>query len=338
MTIDVQDVLERADLHRLVLIDTELRRAGKELHGPCPLCTCTSQERRHVCDRFRLDAERKHWYCRHCSPQGGNAIDFAIKRYGVPFREACDIALGEQHLAPLAPHLSHAISKSPSLPSQTWQVRGRQLVAEAIASLWSSLGARPRDYLHRRGLIDQTIEAWHLGYIAVNTRLPASDWGLAQEVYVHRGILIPWFTSTGSLTGLKIRKPVPTSVRNKYASISGSTYRLFGTPTLVIDEPLILVEGEFDAIAAWQVLGERSATVALGTARVPDAAELRLLCAARPVLVALDADEKGDEVATKIASLSPNLRRARPPGAKDLSDSMRSGADLLTWFRESTHD
>jgi DNA primase len=340
MTLDVTDIVARADLEALVLVDTQLRRVGKELHGPCPLCTCSSTERRHQCDRFRVAADRHHWFCRHCSPRGGNAIDYAIKRYGVTFPEACRIAVGDRHPTPLAPRQSHRTNIGPTLPSATWQARGRQLVDEAVKALWSSAGVRALEYLRGRGFSGRTIKAWQLGYLPAGGLQPAADWGLPpdREVYLHRGILVPWFTTNGTLTGLKIRKPVPSTERNKFASISGSTYRVYGTQTIVSGEPLVLVEGEFDAMAAWQVLGDRTATVALGTARVPDAAELRLLCCAQPVLVALDADDTGDRVAEQIVALSPNCRRARPPGAKDVAACVEAGVELSSWFRSALEE
>ena len=71
-------------------------------------------------------------------------------------------------------------------------------------------GTRALEYLHTRGLKDPTLEAWHIGYVAQAARLPSAEWGFPpdREVYAPRGVLIPWFTSNGSLAGLKIRKPV----------------------------------------------------------------------------------------------------------------------------------
>jgi hypothetical protein len=123
--VDVRDVLERANLHNLALLDTSLRRVGKELHGPCPFCTCSSTARRHQCDRFRLDAERKHWYCRHCAANGGNAIDYVMRRYQVAFKQACYIALGGQRPT-LSPHVKQRTSTAPAMPSKAWQQRGLQ--------------------------------------------------------------------------------------------------------------------------------------------------------------------------------------------------------------------
>ena len=71
---------------------------------------------------------------------------------------------------------------------------------------------------------------------------------------------------------------------------------------------------------------------------MPDAAELRLLCAARPVLVALDADDTGDLVANQLVALSPNCRRARPPAAKDLAECLQVAADLTTWFSSALEE
>lgn len=332
MTVDVRDVLERADLHSLILLDTQLRKVGKELHGPCPFCSCSNGTRKHQCDRFRLSAERRHWFCRQCTPDGGNAIDFCVKRYQVSFKQACMIALGGERPV-LAPRIRQRASEAAALPSRSWQQRGLQLVQDAVAALWDpEVGARPRAYLASRGLWPSTLDAWAIGYNAADVRLAGSEWGLDKDVFVPRGIVVPWFNRSGVLTGLKIRRPMPSSARGKYVSVAGSTYRLYGLPTLVVDEPLVLVEGEFDALAAWQRLGDYAACVALGTARVPDQGEMRALNMARPVLVALDADDTGDRTAAQIVGLSPNCRRVRPQPAKDLADCVASGADLGAWF------
>jgi len=332
VTVDVAETLARADLQALALVHTELRRVGRELHGPCPFCTCAATSPRHQCDRFRLDAERRHWFCRHCTPRGGNAIDLAMRAFNVDFQRGCFIAAGGIHA--LVPRERPVRSAGPPQPSRTWRTRAQQFVAEAVRTLWTTSGDRARAYLAGRGLRHDTLEAWSIGVVPADTRSPADEWGLERDaLFVPRGIVVPWHTTAGEVVGIKIRRPVPATARHKYASISGSSFRLFGAQTIIPGEPLILTEGELDAVSAWQAIGDRAATVALGTARQPDTAEFRLLSLASPVLVALDADDVGDRAADQVISLSENCRRARPPDAKDLSACVEHGTDLSAWFR-----
>src|SRR5581483_167212 len=156
MVIDVQAVKARVDLVDLAARDVALRKVGRELHGPCPFCVCSSRERRHQCDRFRINADRTYWFCRHCTPTGGDVVAYVMHRDGLRFPEAChaldassvDLApRAQRHPAP--PPLTLEVP-----PSHTWRTAARGYLERAQAALWSDVGSRARAYLAGRGLRD----------------------------------------------------------------------------------------------------------------------------------------------------------------------------------------
>ncbi|MCS3497484.1 phage/plasmid primase-like uncharacterized protein [Bradyrhizobium japonicum] len=63
-----------------------LKRAGRELIGPCPLCAGT--------DRFSIHADKDVFNCRACGGKGGGAISFLMWIDGVGFREAVEALIG----------------------------------------------------------------------------------------------------------------------------------------------------------------------------------------------------------------------------------------------------
>jgi hypothetical protein len=66
-------------------------------------------------------------------------------------------------------------------------------------------------------------------------------------VRIPRGIVIPWLLD-GQLWQLKVRT---NHEHPKYLAISGGHPCLFGADTLVVGEPAVLTEGEFDALLLW---------------------------------------------------------------------------------------
>jgi hypothetical protein len=80
-------------------------------------------------------------------------------------------------------------------------------------------------------------------------------------VHILRGIVIPWLLD-GQLWQLKIRT---NRQQPKYLAISGGHPCLFGADTLVVGEPAILAEGEFDAMLLWQEVGDLIGVATLGS-------------------------------------------------------------------------
>jgi hypothetical protein len=178
-------------------------------------------------------------------------------------------------------------------------------------------------YLHNRGLADETIREARLG-LTPPLELPGRP----------LGIVIPW--SEGDRpTLVKVRQP--DDCRPKYYEAFRDRDR---PPTLYPDRrlirpgrPLVIVEGEFDALLLGQDLAGLAPVVTLGSASArPCPSLLGSMLAAYPWYVATDNDPAGDRAAD---GWPPVTRRVRPPGAfKDWTEARQGGVNLARWWSD----
>ena len=274
---------------------------------------------------FCVTPGRQQWHCFGC---GANGDALALVRRLDPsltFTEAVLVATGGSGLPTtrrpnLAPRPRPTARTEPKPPPEGWAEMAATFVAESIARLWSSEGEGALAYLRGRGLADETIQAARLG-LAIGDRpgLPS-------------GLTIPWQDGTAP-TLVKVRRPegsVP-----KYQAIKGSRVggiypaRRYIRP----GAPLVIVEGELDALLLGQVLAEIAAVVTLGSASArPSPVILNPMLAAAPWLIATDADPAGDKAAD---GWPPTAKRVRPPHPhKDWTEAHLGGIDLRRWWRD----
>jgi phage/plasmid primase-like uncharacterized protein len=84
--VDAAALKQQIDLLDLVSRDTHLRKVantcGGEWAGPCSFCAGR--------DRFRVQPERRRWWCRQCGGERWlDAIDYVQRRGGIDFLNAC---------------------------------------------------------------------------------------------------------------------------------------------------------------------------------------------------------------------------------------------------------
>jgi hypothetical protein len=199
-------------------------------------------------------------------------------------------------------------------------------VTEAADRLWKPEGRQALAYLHGRGLREETIRAARLGWtpgVMIPTQREDQRWKV-------RGITIPWFDGE-RLALVKIRDPdAPKSKRYKEA-FRDRPGIYPGPQAIRPGWPLIIGEGELDALLLGQELRDLAAVVTLGpSSNRPDAGVIgRMLCA--PVrFIALDADKAGDKAA---AEWPARATRVRPPEPfKDWTEAAQAGIDLRCWW------
>jgi hypothetical protein len=219
-------------------------------------------------------------------------------------------------------------------------------VADAEQRLWSPEGADALEYLRRdRGLRDETIRAARLGY-AEKLRLPKRD---GSGTWPVSGITIPWW-DRDHLALVKIRR-LGLINGPKYVEAFRDRPRIYPGPEGIrTAKPLIVTEGEFDALLLGQELGELAAVVTLGSASArPGPDVLGAMLAAPAWYVATDADEAGDRSAegwpARARRVSPpapfkDWTEARPGAWRcsgsgtDASSVVQAGIDLRRWWIE----
>lgn len=335
MSIDVQMLKQRIDLVDLASRDTRLRKIastrGGEYAGACPFCGGQ--------DRFHVQPEKGLWFCRQCSPDGRwqDAIAFVMRRDGVGFAEACRLLgaspseLGTStRVARIEPSFKFADDLQ---PPEAWLDRAAEFVEHCGASLWSDSGARARTYLASRGLKEETLRAWRVGFQPEeHRREPSSSWGLdGPPVWLPRGIVLPWLLGE-RVWQLKVRTNSP-DPKERYKAVRGGHPLLYGADTLVPGAPAVIAEGELDTLLLWQYARNDTATVSLGNARpTPTRRGALLLAQATPLFVAYDNDKAGDDAAERLQKLAPRVRRIRPPVGKDIGEFVGAGGRVRAWI------
>ena len=333
------DQSKTVNLVDLIGRDTHLRHVagtnGGEYAGPCPFCGGR--------DRLRVQPERGRWWCRQCSPDEhwSDAIGYVEKRDSVDFAEAVRRLAGNALSTDSCPKSKTVHAEHSSRPqSALWQARAREWTQECQDALWTDAGANAREWLRNRGLNDDTLRQWHLGYSAADRWEDERPWGFVDKkrIGLPRGIVVPCIVADG-VWYVKIRRP-----RNdpKYIHVRGSRPALFGADTLGHHDYAVLTEGEFDAMLTWQCLHHATnpewhqiGVATLGSATNPldvDTWAHYLLPVGR-FLVCYDSDTDGAKGADRWSALTARARRVVvptiKPNDKDLTDFHRSGGRIL---------
>lgn len=329
---DIQALLQRIDLRALAEEAGAVFRNGG--YSRCPLHQGDNPTAFHL---YRGDNGIWRWHCFTRCPKGqndGDAIGFYMRWRSVDFKTALEelarrAGMGEQQ-AGVAVGMDDP-------PSPQWQARALAFWDYTCRQLWSTDGARSLRYLREeRGLNDDTILAWGLGWNPRDYYDLPERWGLklrGKRVWLPAGIVIPGFRE-GALWYVKVRRF--SAQPPKYMGITGGRSCLFGVDHLRGREVLLLCEGEFDAMLAWQECGDLVDVATLGgAAQRPRAIDMPYLLRARRIIAAYDSDAAGASGRAALMTLSSRVVPVTPP-AKDVTELYTSGGrdGLREWVEK----
>jgi len=332
LAIDTAAIKQRIDLLALIGRDTQLRKAastrGGEYEGACTFCGGR--------DRLRVQPERGLWWCRQCGgDRWSDAIGYIMRRDSSTFPEACAALGGAPAILPRATQATTAVVGAVALvateePSAEWRARAEAFVVRAEAALWSDAGTGARDWLHGRGLTDETLHRWQLGYQPADAWDEPAAWGLdgGKRICRPRGIVIPWRLN-GQLWQSKVRRP---DGEPRYVAVRGGHPLIFGAETLTGHDTAVLTEGELDAMLLEQEAGDLVGVATLGScSKGLDARAIGYLLPVSRLLLAYDTDAGGTRGADRLGALSARARRVRVPVGKDITEFWQQGGTLRDW-------
>ena len=319
------DKLKRIPILKVLGGDTNLKRVtANEYAGPCPVCGGV--------DRFHVNTDRNGWFCSHCC--GGrdkwhSTIDMVMLLQGVVFKAACDI-LASGNTAELVDILREPAQKT---PSSEWVIAGGAVVEFCSSFLWSDRGENARLWLAARGLGEDILKKFSIGYNDHDQQIG--------DLWVYRGVIIPWYFRD-RLWNLRVRRP--NGEREKYRSISWSRESpnrdvlatgvpiVYGSDFVGRKAGLFITEGEFDCLLISQAAGDLVDVITFGSCSSKiDVRAKGVLTMVEMIYLAYDVDEPGQQGANKLQARYPRLRRVTPPGGGDITDSWLKGHDLRTW-------
>lgn len=225
----------------------QLRKHGKELTGPCPICGTGD-------NRFNIMANREFWLCRICSPKPSRVFDLLAKLNNTTWEE--EKTKWESGTGPNV-RARQVTKKAPTTvkawDSEAFQVKATTIVVNGSKRLPGSEGER---FLLQRGISMRTAAAYKLGFIANHPVAYESKNGQLVPSVVRDVVVIPWIINRDGkemITAVKFRNTNPQASKNeRFTCVSGSLHTVFGSQTAQNREHVLIVEGEFNAISIYE--------------------------------------------------------------------------------------
>jgi hypothetical protein len=297
---------------------------------------------------FCVDPGMTWWRCFGCG-EHGDAATLVMKLEGLSFPEAITSLAGDPLHHPrkgrrpaTPPPRPKPSPRPPAPPSGLLGADALALVESAESLLWSPEGSAGLTYLEGRPHPDASrfLTGRCLGHPTI--RSARLGWTSRAEGVAWKppGIVLPWFVG-GRLALVKVRVPDPWLDRFPKRDRPPRYIEAYRNPALLSfypgpeairpGHPLIVVEGEFDALCLGEALGPMAAVVTLGSVSTPPTpAILSRMLSAAPWFLATDADPAGDGAS---GHWPASTRRVRPPGRyKDWTEARQAGVDLRRWW------
>ena len=358
MALFTKDTIDRVrdavDMVHLVGEKTDLRRVGTRWTGLCPF----HDERT---PSFSVNADEKLYYCFGCG-EGGDAFKFVQQTEALDFQEAVEL---------LAERTGVRVEREEDDPKAEQRRRRKDRLQTLLdraarfytAYLHSSSEARPaRDYLASRGLSEDVLDEFRVGYSPSawdRMILGARQSGFTEEELMAAGlaqrgrnggiydrfrgrIMFPLADARGRVLGFGARQ-MGEGRGPKYLNTSENDLYHKGRQRFGIDVArkeamksgrFVVVEGYTDVLALHQA-GIREAVAIMGTAMTQEQlAELAKVGDSNRrgvVFLALDADRAGRDAMLRAARLAEDrgvdLRVVDMPEGTDPADLVnRDGA------------
>lgn len=355
-TADSKDrVRDAIDMISLVSAKTELRRAGVNSYfGRCPF----HDERT---GSFHVRPEEKHYHCFGCQ-ESGDPFDFVMNTEGLDFRGALE-ALADRFGVTLELEDEDPAAQARRERRERLHALLDRAAAYYARFLWeSSEAAKARDYLAGRGVSEETLRTYRVGYApsawdkmllgsrqAGFTEDELLATGLAQRSRQRRGalydrfrerIMFPLANARGKVVGFGARA-MRDNQPPKYLNTSEGEVFHKGSQLFGIDVArraaaragsIVLAEGYMDVLALHQA-GVQNAVGVMGTSLTDEQAR-ELERTARTLLLALDADRAGQEAMVRASRIAAGrrleLRVVELPEGKDPADLIeQEGPDAV---------
>lgn len=332
------EIRERISIVQLVGQRVSLKKAGKDWKGLCPFHDDKNPS-------FTVNDRTGTYRCWSCG-EHGDMFNWVMKTQNVDFVEALSI---------LAEQAGVTLAKRGQQVSKTERATQRSAMEDALGFFQEQLGksAPAKEYLDRRGLDDETVKLWELGYApdiggALANILKKKGYSLAQckSLFLvdedaqggffdkFRGRLIfPIRDERGELVafgGRLLGDGVPKYINSGDTPIYRKSRVLYGMyrakDALNSSRRAVLTEGYLDVIAC-QRAGVGGAVASLGTALSEDHAKLlKRWC--DEVVILYDSDPAGQKAAERaievLGAEGVSVKVALMPAGDDPDTLLRS--------------
>jgi len=311
---DITDI-KRLDCREIVAreLGAPIKQSSKNWAWACPF---------HGGTKPNFTANATRWRCWSDCSSGGDVIAFIQQYKGLSFREACKYLGATDTTIKPRPQRPQQRFRRGTPPKQDWQAIVEELNQQAIACLWSDKGKLAREYLAGRGLTDDTIQHFNLGYIP-ETRA----WYERHGIKVPSGVTIP-STVNGQLWQVRVRRVVNAKPDDKYRSIGDGRLvgSLFNGDAIQPHKPIVIVESEMDCMTLHQLTGDFCPVALSSASNTLTKYWLQKMAFSPYILMRTDADPAGKECLARHQDLAHIIPIHTPSGIKDINEFFCSDA------------
>jgi DNA primase len=347
----VQEIQARTDIVAVIQDYVPLVLKSGRYWGLCPFHNEKSPS-------FAVNREQNFYYCFGCH-KGGSAVNFLMESEKMTFPEALEYLAQKFQIPVVYEEGGNAIQSS-----------GEEAERESLKELYrriattfqyflkeSEEGKKALDYLKRRGISDETIERFQLGYAPADPfwlhrflkKKGYSDKFLASSnlfskkspeyAFFHERVMFPILDPRGAVIafgGRLLEGDGPKYLNSSESPIFHKGRNLFGYyqafQSLKETKEAIICEGYMDVISLHQA-GCTNAVASLGTAFTEMHAQL-LKRSVNTLTLNFDSDSAGQEAAVKAALICEqtqlDAKVVKIEGGKDASEILeKEGPDSL---------
>jgi len=314
-----QEILERSDIVEIISESVFLKKVGKNFVGLCPFHSEKTPS-------FNVSQEKKIYKCFGCG-RSGNVFTFLMENNGMTFREAMNY---------LAKRYGIAIDTTQENKEKKSKQEDILNVMEEATNYYQSLlkkksGASCREYFEKRGISQQTIEDFRLGYSPDSFNETSNYFrskGYSDEILLDAGLLVqnekgnlydrfrgramfPITDIFGRVIAFGARlisddKSQPKYINSPQTMLYDKSSVLYGLSQaksqIINKKEAILVEGYMDVITMHQ-WGYKNAVASSGTSLTAE--QLKLLSRyTKNLNILYDADEAGQNAAERAIEIA----------------------------------
>jgi DNA primase len=324
----IEEIKSKVDIVEFVSEYLSLKKAGRNFVGLCPF----HQEKT---ASFTVNREKQIFYCFGCG-EGGNVITFLMKIAGKSFPDAIK-DLAQKTGVVLPPRLTSKESREKDYLRESIAALNLRAAHQFSRNLFSPTGKEAREYLKERGISEDTIKQFRLGYAPDSWR-SLTDYiegdGQSLKLAEQAGLIIAGkegsfydrfrgrlifpienvFGEVVAFGGRILDKGEPKYLNSPESPVYIKGKNLYGL-NKTKDEIrkkgfAIIVEGYFDLISLWNA-GIGNVVATLGTALTREHLEL-LRRYIEKIVALFDADDAGKKALDRSLELFLDMRmRAR---------------------------
>ena len=312
----LEDILGRIDIVEVISGYVPLKKAGRNFRTLCPF-------HHEKTPSFMVSPDRQIYHCFGCGA-GGNAFNFLMQHERLEFIEAVEALAKKSGI--VLPETQKQDHKAASLITELYKIN-ELAVSFYEQNLSSSQGASARTYILKRGLKEESIKLFKLGFAldkwdALINYLRAKNIGLAllekaglilpkqgggyYDRFRHR-LILPIFDIKSRVLGFGARvlsapsgvegnDNLPKYMNSPETPIYTKGKNLYGLnlayEAIRDNDSVVIVEGYLDFIIPYQA-GINNIVASLGTALTQEQARL-LKRYTHNVVMVYDADKAGE--------------------------------------------